>query len=58
MPECVEGGGAPLKTFSLPVAIFGTHKQSVLPGRKGFLGLVVEGWAPAEVSGEAEIGCE
>lgn len=55
---CVRGGGASLKTFSLPAAVFVTHEQTVLPGRKGILGLVVEDWAPTEVSGKAEIGSE
>lgn len=58
MHESVEGGGASLKTLSLPVAIFVTHKQTVLPGRKGILGLMVEDWVPTEVSGKEEIGCE
>lgn len=58
MHECVEGGGASRKTFSLPAAIFVTRKQTVLPGRKGILGLVAEDWAPTEFSGKAEVGRE
>lgn len=58
MQEGVEAGGATLKTFSLPAAICLARKQCVLPGRKGSLGLVLEDWAPTEVTGKAEIGCE
>ena len=55
MQECVEGGGASLKTFLLPAAIFIPHKQTLLPGRKGILGLVVEDWAPTEVLGKQKL---